>query len=224
MLDQPVPNPLASNPNVHTHKVFAAVGLILIGTIIAAAGIWWYASGRNTDSATDEVETTTKVSTSSAKTTSTTKDETADWKTFSDSTLNYSLKYPTGWLTNDCGPDPVFFAPKKEYLGVCNSGFGGLIGISTVTGTTFSDLENSYSDTDYDNLKKEKMVLSGKVTTKITGTSKVKSEIMDETGTKKIVYLVNLGTSTLLISYSQSKDWQDYSKEFELMVSTFKFL
>lgn len=34
VLDKNVPNPLAKNPNIHTHKVFASVGLILIGVIV----------------------------------------------------------------------------------------------------------------------------------------------------------------------------------------------
>lgn len=96
MLDQPVPNPLAKNPNVHTHKVFATVGLILIGVILAIAGIWYYVEGQSgtTDTALDET-TTTKVSTSSAKADK--KDETADWETYTNDTYKFSFKYPTGW-------------------------------------------------------------------------------------------------------------------------------
>lgn len=52
MLDRNVPNPLAKNPNIYTHKVFATVGLILIGVIVAVAGIWYFAnqSGAKNDS------------------------------------------------------------------------------------------------------------------------------------------------------------------------------
>lgn len=230
MLDQPVPNPLAKNPNVNTHKVFASVGLILIGLIIilSALAIIFrgetgnFLKGLAVNDQYKDKRTGTKPATISAKIAE--KNETAGWKTFSNDVEKYSINYPTDWLITNCEMNPVFFAPIKPYLGACNSGFGGLIGISTVTETTFSDLENSYISSDYNNLVKEKTTLNGKETTKITGVSKVVSEISDETGTKRIVYLVNLGTSTLSITYSQSKGWQDYSKEFESMVSTLKFL
>ncbi len=98
MLDQPVPNPLAKNPNVYTHKVFATVGLILIGVIIAVAGIWYYVDGQSgtTDTATDET-TTTKISTASAKKVEELQENTvitSAWKTYSNKNLGVSFKYP----------------------------------------------------------------------------------------------------------------------------------
>lgn len=97
MLDQPVPNPVAKNPNIYTHKVFASVGLILIGTIVAIAGIWWYTQNQANSEPED---TSVKVSTTSAKpsTSSATKDETADWLIYNDG--KYSVKYPAGWVAS----------------------------------------------------------------------------------------------------------------------------
>jgi hypothetical protein len=102
MLDQPVPNPLAKNPNIHTHKVFASVGLILIGAILALAiGAIVFkvdvAELFGTQKAEDS--TTIKVATNSAKkaTGSATKDETADWKTYTNNTYRFSFKYPDSW-------------------------------------------------------------------------------------------------------------------------------
>ena len=68
MLDRNVPNPLAKNPNIYTHKVFAAVGIILIVTIVAVAGIWYFAnqSGEKNDSANKV--TTSPTASSSART------------------------------------------------------------------------------------------------------------------------------------------------------------
>ncbi len=71
MLDKPVPNPLAKNPNIYTHKVFAAVGLILIGTIIAVAGIWYFVNGQEaTKNGLTNKTTTSPTASSSAKTSS----------------------------------------------------------------------------------------------------------------------------------------------------------
>ena len=98
MLDQNVPNPLAKNPNFHTHKVFAAIGIILIVMIIIGGGIWYFVQSAEDKAGTIE-ETITKVATTSAKTTtkSVTKDETANWKTYTSTKFKYSIKYPEDW-------------------------------------------------------------------------------------------------------------------------------
>ena len=54
-----------SAPKFNTHKVFAAIGIILTAAIIAAAAIWYFTGGNT--STDDEIGTSVKVSTSSAK-------------------------------------------------------------------------------------------------------------------------------------------------------------
>ncbi len=90
LLDKPVPNPLAKNPNVHTHKVFAAIGIILIVMVIIGSGIWYFVQ-----SAEDKVElvdetTVTKTATSSAK---------ESWKTHTVKDF-MSFDYPTSWTVS----------------------------------------------------------------------------------------------------------------------------
>ncbi len=228
MLDQPVPNPVAKNPNIYTHKVFASIGLILIGTIIGVAGVWWY-MGNQTDSSSDEANTTTtKVSTTSAKT-----DETADWKTYTSSGSIYSIKYPSGWLytdkpTNSQCPDEdlVFFAPNKDQLGICGSSFGGLIGIGkTATGDDLTKIVGRYDPSIYGDFTKTNVTVAGKKAVKITGTTKVSGEADSvKLGTKIIDYVVDLNTQTLVLNYGQDPTWDDNSKTFEEMVLTLKFL
>lgn len=110
MLDQPVPNPLAKNPNFNTHKVFAAIGLILVVVLLVVGGVWAYV--QNESKTKEEKDKSVKVTTSSAKpaTKSAEKDETADWTTLtantavdsisgnSPATINYSYKYPNNWV------------------------------------------------------------------------------------------------------------------------------
>lgn len=88
MLDQPVPNPLAKNPSVYTHKVFAAVGLILLGTVIVVSGIWYYLDSQKAKTQ----ETTTQ----------TTNDVTQDWETYKTpyNGKELSFKYPKDWQRN----------------------------------------------------------------------------------------------------------------------------
>lgn len=103
MLDQPVPNPLAKNPNFYTHKVFAAIGIILIVTIAIVAGVWYYVESQGGNK-TPETQNDVKVSTQTAKTAtkSAEKDETADWKTFTSTKWGFKVKYPKDWaIAND---------------------------------------------------------------------------------------------------------------------------
>lgn len=51
------------SPNFNTHKVFAAIGIILTVVIILIAGLWYFTSGQGTEDEDQNV----KVSTSSAK-------------------------------------------------------------------------------------------------------------------------------------------------------------
>lgn len=68
ILDKNIPNPVAKNPNFFTHKVVAAIGLVLIGAILILFGLMFVfhvnlADLFNTIPATEN----TKVSTPSAK-------------------------------------------------------------------------------------------------------------------------------------------------------------
>jgi len=111
--DRSVPNPLAKNPNVHTHKVFATVGLILIGTIVAVAGAWWYVENQ-TGGKTTEEESTTKISTSSAKT----KVDTSDWKVFTSTKWGFTVKYPKDWgSATETDTGARFLKNEQEYGG-----------------------------------------------------------------------------------------------------------
>src|SRR3990172_3163929 len=125
MLDQPVPNPLAKNPNVHTHKVFAAVGLILIGVIIAIAGIWYYVEGRYSKDGYSADDNTYKTSTSSTKpATSSAKSS----NTYTNPEKTFTLVLPMGWVM-DGTEGPTADSNHKTYKfsgkeGALNIGYG----------------------------------------------------------------------------------------------------
>lgn len=94
MLDQPVPNPLAKNPNFNTHKVFAAIGIILMVLIIVVGGIWYMVQSAEDKVGTTE-ETTTKVATSSTKPkTATFSSIPSDWKIYVNNKKGYAIGYP----------------------------------------------------------------------------------------------------------------------------------
>jgi hypothetical protein len=118
MLDQNVPNPLAQNPSFHTHKVFASVGLILIGLIVGIGGTWYFVQSAQ-DKAPATEDNKVKVSTSSAKTKTETKltekDETADWKNHTSTKLGFLIKYPNDWTTATENENGLYLARAADY-------------------------------------------------------------------------------------------------------------
>ncbi len=225
MLDQPVPNPIAKNPNIYTHKVFAAIGLILIGTIVAVAGIWWYVQGQDKNSGTEDTTVTTKVATTSAKTA--TVSASKDGLKTLQSSIGFTIKYPEAWLTKSCGDSALLFAPTKSTLGVCDSD-----SLGPVAFTYFSDMDyqKSYSE----NLSADISYLANSVRTTTSvdgkGALKISGVVKEDTpgiGVKGVViirYIVNLNGKALNISYRQNTSWIDVSQEFEEMVASIQFL
>ncbi len=134
MLGQPVPNPLAKNPNFNTTKVFAAVGIILIVIIIISGGIWYLVQSAEDRAGTVDDNTVIKTATTSAKqksstnnqTCTTTTAETANWKCYQSSIGHFELKYPPDLPLDDSNsgfvsylmigngvPDPTFIVTVK---------------------------------------------------------------------------------------------------------------
>lgn len=231
VLDKSVPNPLAKNPNVHTHKVFASVGLILIGVIAilgALAFIYRDQVANLFDTKTAEENTTaTKVSTSSAKqaTDSAKKVDTQDWITYTNTELGFSHLYPDNWMTRECDGMIFFYAPTNDNLGLCNSGFGGMVVVS-YSEDSYTDSINMEGYTDVSYLEGGTRVetsVGGKVAIKISGKYKESLEGVEQ-GATRIIYIVNLNNKSLSLSYYSTVAWGDHTKEFEQIVSSLKFI
>jgi len=216
---------------LNIHKVLSTIGIILSIVIVIIAAIWFYIN-QNTP---QNIETdNVKISTTSAKkaTISAEVDETANWKELSNATVGYLLKYPENWLLNGtsakeavCDDDSVFLAPTKELLGLCASGYSGLIYIArTTVGDTLEQQVSFHKESDYENFQKSDVVVDGKNAIKITGTSIVSNEFINKVGQKEIIYLIDLGDRVLILGYYQPKTVQDYSETFEKIITTIKFI
>lgn len=231
VLDKNVPNPLAKNPNVHTHKVFASVGLILIGVIVILSVLAYMYRDQVMDIYDDLVGTadtyeTTKVSTSSATPSTTsetkteTKDETADWKTFTSKTdsftdqlitINYSYKAPNGYTQGSYEGTTISYSiPNyKEVGGVSDPGEIQVL--------------FRHSESVTGNLTGEKTTLGGKVA--------YKTESTNENGSKSVIYTVasvktveGENSGFRLTCLYMPKSGEDIEKTCDLIASTFKFL
>lgn len=204
------------------HKVLAAIGLILVVTIIIGSGIWFFGGGNelfNTGINTDNT-----IATSSAAL------NTNNWITYTNKAIAFTIKYPSDWIYNDysinktCSQDQVFFSPSKALLGICASGFGGLVSISRTQPADNLTREIAlYKPTDYTNFKQADTTVGGKKAVKITGISQISNQAADMKDSPVIIYIVDLSDRALTINYTQNKNSSGYSAIFEKMVGTLKF-
>lgn len=224
MLDQPVPNPLAKNPNFFTHKVFAAIGIILIVAITAVAGIWWYVDGRYSKNyneneayktSTDSAEKTNTYTISSSEK----KDETADWKTYSKEVLGFSIKYPNDWTFVETPFDQGVTFQTDNFV---NSGgsvtSGQFFGIYIQKNEDRRPIDSWWSDEgdgDYFVSEKKSIKVDGHeaIEYKVTGIGSYYGALIDNSNT---VYIIDIGSTAELR--------QETIAIFGKMLSTFKFL
>ncbi len=80
--DAPQSNAPATTSGINWKKIIGVVITILVAVTIIGGGIYWY------------VQSQTSTAEPTATTNTTPKDETADWKTFTNSKLGFSVKYP----------------------------------------------------------------------------------------------------------------------------------
>lgn len=182
ILDKNVPNPLAKNSKVHTHKVFASVGLILIGVILAVAGVWWYVGNQSlTKSVGDEV-TTNKISTKSTEksvdkqstesktSTSTTnkKAKPCESETKTATTTSCVINISTGELK--IIGFPVSTSPNQEGIYKPNLGGDILVTCSVENSCKFNDLiftEKTFNNVTFGQQYPEKIILTITEPTKV---------------------------------------------------------
>lgn len=211
VLGKNVPNPLAKSPNFYTHKVFASVGLILIGVIVVLFGAAIIFKVNLSDLFSNSTSTDTKVATSSAKT-----DPTANWKKFTHATFSVEFRIPQDWSTLDIcpsckgSPDTLMIAPKTRVDYVKTLVKGGFEGGSFLV-ITLNKLDKKEELDGFEIVNKESIRINDKLATKYTLKDPtletwISVEIEDNT---KFFYLDLLDLN--------------YQKEFDNIVSTFKF-
>ena len=218
LLDRNVPNPMAKNPNFFTHKVVAAVGLILIGTIITASGIWWYVENQSGTKTTDD--TTTKVSTSSAK-----KDDTGNWQTLEDlsnvdtlGSIKFSFSYPEQFrvLKDNVygGGDSVTNNPTDDTLRGLKSGY------TAVFGRIYNDpMTESYNSRTFDDKlgSSSAYIINSDSGMSMSRIYYVKDAKNSEGSEVPFSFVCNY-------NYEGIKDTTELVKTCDLIASTFKFL
>lgn len=213
-----------------TQKGFGIIeGLLILVILGLVGGVGYYAWKVNKDSEKNlDSISTSKVSTSEKKTEKAA-DPTKDWKAYSSKEGQYSLKYPTTWVTADspelCTEGLLLLGGNKSSVGGCATDGGGQMTVVSEKGDVRSNME---MDPDYyADLKTEQVTVAGVTGKKQTGTFKV-PEGMDgpgpQNGEKHTVYTFFTNSRTYRASYGDGPGFPDVLADFNTMVSkTLKF-
>lgn len=152
---------------------------------------------------------------------STPTDETANWKTFTDSKNKLTFKYPNDWLViSKFQEDPYFncedeiiTVSPRELVGKCPSGYSGAITIA---------LNRSDASDQCDQKKVSDLLISNVRLEYIDGIQSTRCVVTGGTLSGTIEQ-VAIKDKMLIISYTRFPNHQNLGKEFELFLSTFRF-
>lgn len=145
----------------------------------------------------------------------------ASWKTYSDKNNNYTFKYPSEWILTASNSEPctgVYLNPSINLPRLCP----GIIRVVVRDGHGLNRFDTEVGMTkDGLKLKKEDLSMNSRKVTKLYGI--YPDWDSEYSGDKVIFYFVDLNYKTLEIEYLSNSLVSDYSKQFEEIVSTFKF-
>jgi len=152
-------------------------------------------------------------------------DETANWKTYESTNFKYTFKYPPNWILTDCDGSIVMLGPDVYTRGMCQTGAISLIQFSVENSPAETLIDNDFLSIETaDNYTENSILIAGKKSIRHSGTWKVQGEL-DLRGTNYIRNWIPLKASqTILIGYTQYKNTSDYTREFDQILSTFRFL
>jgi len=98
-----MPEQTSSQVNWKRVGLITLTAIVILGILIV---LWWWFFGRTPNEVTRTISPPTKTSTPSA-TPSAKKDETEDWKTYTNSKFNYSFKYPRSYTLKDSSNESI---------------------------------------------------------------------------------------------------------------------
>lgn len=194
--------------------IFLLVGILVIGV---AGGAFYL--GRST---IQKPLPTPSTASQTPQPNPTPSEETANWKTYTNNQLHYSIKYPNDQFIN-CGKDDFLLYKGREATRGCPQGEEiPAFTISTHGGSGYS-LETSQYPECY-SVKKETINVGGLPATKYS------NQIIDDPSSKcsntvvsyaksNVTILLNHGTDLLIYSFYENADKDIKNK----MLSTFKF-
>lgn len=191
-------------------KGFSAAILLLVLVVIIALGFAsWYVWHNN------------KTAVPTPKTSTTTTDPYADWKTYSSQTYGVTFKYPHAWTveevptTNPSGADPIEFAANIKLD--TNEKYNGTAQFEVHDSSiaTLTQLyDKNYAQSPSNIVDKKELTLKGK---------EAVAYIVTNSGVQSRLYMFNLGGKTYefgsnneeLNLQRSSAYWSDFDKTFQ---------
>lgn len=208
-------------------RLLITVGIVVL-TTVAVGGSTWYVMGEQakkdkeaTERQIQALEKQVKensTASESVKTEGAKKDETADWKTYTDKKGKYTIKYPTSWTLDDSyflGQDfgLTAFGKAKSDLPVPQSDQLSAITINTGKGESILNYYKTSSTVKLENVKiganisaTKVTLLPGRGTEEMYGDSKI------------VYYEVKVG-ATEYLTITQFEDYEN--SIFQNMLKTF---
>ena len=201
-------------------------GVILLIIVLGISLIGYYVYKQNSDTSATPVpsfnQPTTSKPANKVATASTTKYK--NWNTVNSLDQAYSIKYPKGWVINNCDQNTVMIGPDDISAGKCNSDSPGQIMITKTEGDKRDTLELKAQD--YPDLNNSDVSISGVKGLVQGGTLQTVGEsfIGPPSGTKMKQYIFVKDNNTYVFSYMQLPSFSDKENYFDQMVTkTLKF-
>lgn len=106
-------------PNQNPEHAPFWMWMVLLAVILIGVGFfaWINSSQSKTETAVPVAETSTPATAVVTPATTPTTVSTADWKTYTNTTYSYSIKYPSDWYLYDSNNKDVRVQPKQAYSG-----------------------------------------------------------------------------------------------------------
>jgi hypothetical protein len=160
-----------------------------------------------------------------------TTDPYADWKAYSSTAGQFSLKYPSTWVVPDnlssCTSGLLLLAPTSQSLGKCATESSGEMSFLSVAGDQSSTYQIKATD-GYTGLTTESVKVQGVTGTKYTATAQGQQDKPGVGGlpdnTNVVVYVFYTAGKTYVATYNQTPSYTDVLSDFVSVVTgTFKF-
>jgi hypothetical protein len=195
----------------------AVAGLLVLVIVAIIGGTGWYVinANKNTDDTLNKsgLGTTTKSSKKTAETSTSVSqaDPTANWTPYSNKEGKYSLKYPSGWVTDShpdhCEDKTFLLGPTADTAGSCGS---DNISQMSFYSFTVESGPQGLSEQYYDNITTDSVIVGGVKGERQSGTYNYSGfGLGPEKGTKTIEYTFKTNGIIYKATYEQQPNFPD---------------
>jgi len=190
------------------------ISLIIVIVLAAGFAAWYYLSGPGKTVAT--TETTTPTTTTMPTTTTAATSTTADWKTYTDKTFGYSVKYPANWLVNSTNPRQIEFRENGKTYSIEESDIYAIV-------IAIDDKVQAKTALELANERKANMTVGAPVVTETIVDNVKAAQIQDYLQKSMIIVNSNKRYDIVTPNFGVEEINKGVQKVYDQMISTFRF-